>query len=115
MFGFLTHIAVNHRSAFGGDFSPCYFALTIHPNVDYHDAFFIEVVVRAVQRFGTTASKVIACAVPLAAIAFVLSDTSQTIGLALVTRLPCDTFRTTSLRIVVAFDEQLSFYYISIF
>ena len=100
--GFLPHRAVDDVSAFWCDFGAHYLPGAINPDVDYDFAFFAEIIIGTVKALGTTTAKVIARAVASSAVTFVLSDACQTIRVALVARLSCDAFRTTSLWVVAA-------------
>ena len=91
--GLLSHRVVDDVGAFGGDFGATDLSRTVHPNVNYNLAFFVEIIVRTVQTLGTTATEVITCPVAFASVAVVLLDASQSIGLALVARLPGDAYR----------------------
>ena len=103
--GLLSHRIVDDISAFSGDFCTDDLPGAIDPNVNHNLAFFTEIIIRAMQALGTTATEVIACAVAFATIAIIFLDASQSIGLALVTRLSSDTFRTASLRVVAALEQ----------
>ena len=85
--GFLSHRVVENLGAFCGDFGANDLTGTIDPNVHHNLAFFTEVIIGTMQRFCSTATEVITCSVAFSAIAIIVFDARQTIGLALVARL----------------------------
>ena len=92
LLGLLAHGLVDKGGTFGGDFGAYHFSGAVHPDVHDDGALFGEIIAWTVQALRAAATEAIARAVALAAVALILFDACQPVGLALIAGLSCDAF-----------------------